>query len=361
MWIFVFTCLFGRLILGQCPISVLEDTGDLMSQLFCGLYTDSALAKINGVYLAEGANVTIRSYDPILQSCGNPKIIPIRVWLPLMFRQDHECSALIAVGSSAGPNGLVTVSGYVDHRLALSEIVRDITMIFTPSPSTACNLLIQQILMSDIRCWPFIDASTGTGGGTGTGSGTGTGTGTDSTETGGTGSDSTGTGGTDSGSSTLSSTSIMTTGKTYVTDPERYNSVTTTGAEFDSDQFRGGGGPNSPFGGPNGKPETCRFNSAQLKLLMGAFPRKYAEIACMRAGLRLAKITQGNLREAITIVGACLGEGQAAWIKSYWRAIPSNTCLEVVAGKTSRSGGINLTASCSKAQAVICEDPFFMV
>jgi hypothetical protein len=237
---------------------------------------------------------------------------------------------------------MITVGGYVEHRFMLTEMVQQFWMVFTPSPSGACNVIIKSITLNDLRCvhgsTPTLEPTSSTP------------TSTSSTE--------------ESSSSTSneppiisSTTSSKTSSKrTYISD-DRYQSVTTTGIDFDSDNFL-----NSPlFLEPAGNllGRICRFKTAELKLIQGQYPRTQAELVCLRAGLRLAKITEGNLREAITMVGACLGEGKAAWIKAYWRKQPMNACLEVRAGKTSRSGGIILSSNCQKGQAVICQDPFF--
>lgn len=350
----------ASLVHGECPVAILEETSDFMSDAFCKFYSDSQLAKLNGIHMANNANITIRNFDPLIGECGAPQVIPIRLWLPLMFRQDHDCQALIAVGSSVGDDNLVTISGYVEHRLAMTVSVRDITMVLTQSPATACNLLVQEIRMSDLRCFTT-QVSTGTG----TGSETTSTSTISTTDTSTTNTSDTNTSSTDNDptspltttpTSPLTTTPSASTSKTFVTDQDRYNSVTTAGAEFDSDQFQA----NNPlFGAQRPEANICRFHSGQLRLILGALPRRHAELACMRAGLRLARITEGNLRDAITMAGACLGEGRAAWIKGYWRRVAGSACLEVVAGKTSRSGGINLASDCGRRQAVLCEDPFF--
>lgn len=329
---------------GICPDSVLENSADMLSKAFCGLYTDTQLAKLNAIYLALDANIVIRGYDAINGWCGDPEIIPIRQWLPLMLGQDHQCDALIAVTSTVGTDRMVTVGGYVEHRYMLTDMVQQFWMVFTPYPSDACNVLVKSITMNDLRCvsgnTPTLEPTTSSVSPT-------------STEVSSTSSP------IDETSKTSSTTSSPTSSrKTYVSD-DRYQSVTTTGIDFDSEHFM-----NSPlFIEPAGNllSRICRFKTDELKLIQGEYPRAQADLVCLRAGLRLAKITEGNLREAITMVGACLGEGKAAWIKGYWRKQPMNACLEVRSGKTSRSGGIVLSSNCQKGQAVLCQDPFFQV
>lgn len=307
----------------------------MMATDTCHLYNDSHLDKLNGWVLAPNSYAYFQNFDYILNQCLDYQILPLNVYFPMVFRVVHTCLAAIPVYSTIGTNGLISVTGYADLIVATQSKVVEAKFIYT-QPHDDCTLQLTSFILRDMQCLNYAGLESDP-----TSTGTGTDTGTTDT-----------TGGTGSGSSTKPSWSLPTRSSFF--DDQRYTSlVSTPGVGGNMDSF------NNPILHQRDL-RLCSTKFGRFRVVMNKVSYRYAPLVCLRKGLRMANIKRSDLGGAIGIVSACLGTGGSAWIGEYWRSPASpNRCLEIVAGETARTGGISLASSCSKLQAVLCEDPYF--
>ncbi len=251
--------------------------------------------------------------------------MPMNIYFPLVFRVEHSCLAAIPIYSTVGQDGLVSVTGYGELIVATQSKIKEITFIYT-APLNDCTLQLQSMILADVQCANLLPTESST---------------ISSSET------ST----SDSSITSLSSISRTSTYTIYTTIPndDRYTSIRATPGD---DSFNN---PIFHLAIP-----ICPVRHPKFRIVMQPVPYKQAVLVCLRKGLRLAKLDRSDLGDAISLASACLGANQSIWIGGYWKKTPGiNQCLELMTGKRSSSGGINLASSCEKEQPVLCEDPYF--
>lgn len=331
IWRILFLLKFGIALANNvCPANLLRDCGLLMSMNMCRLYSESQFAVLNGLVMAPNARISAIDYNFTSGTCGQAYHMPMNEYFVRVFRLEHTCVAAIPVSSSIGTDNLVTVNGYGEFFVATQSKAKNILFIYT-QPSNDCTLLLTSMLLRDVQCMYA---------GTPQPSSTNTLTSVTSTDT--------DTGG---GSSGLSTTRMKTITASPFYDVDRYNSISITPGNGD-DSF------NNPVYHSDLK--VCATQFGRFRVVMVETSHKYAALACVRKGFRIATIMRSDLGGAIGLVSSCLGNDRAAWIGEYWgRRSRPNQCLEVNSGSTPGTGSISIASSCAKPQAVLCEDPFF--
>lgn len=315
---------------GFCDANTLKLSGLLMSMNMCKLYSDSKYGVLNGYVMAPNASITAVDYDFASGLCGRPYSLPMNEYFVRVFRLEHTCHAAIPVYSSIGTDNLVTVNGYGEFFVATQSKAKNILFIYT-QPSGDCELKLTSMLLRDIQCM-FVEYTEPT-----------TATGTLTTVT------SSNTGGTGGLTTTTTRPKTITASPFY--DIDRYTSL---------DVAPGNG--NDSFDNPlyHSDLKVCTAQFGRFRVVLAKTGHKYAALACLRKGFRIASIMRSDLGGAIGLVSACVGSGQAAWIGEYWaRRSRNSQCLEVTSGATPGTGGISIASSCLKQQAVLCEDPYF--
>lgn len=329
-----------------CGEDSLLDTAEQMTLNMCVLYTKSLLGKINEFLVAPNGNITYQLYDFEAETCGPFMDLPLNIFFPVMFRVEHECFAAIPVTGVLGDDSLVTVSGYAKLFVQTTNKIKEITLIYT-APHNDCTLKLQSMIMADVQCRGLQLPTTTTGPGTSGGPGTETNTATNTVTN------------TTTGTTTRFTTPTPTVSSPVTTsrrqsapdDSDRYTSIiATTGDVLDSE--------NNPAL-HNALP-VCLIKSGRMRVVMVRATRAQASLVCVRKGLRFAALARDDLADAIALVATCVGTGRAVWIKGYWGRSAAGSCLELAAGEASRTGGIN-AVDCAKQQAVLCEDPYFVV
>lgn len=314
-----------------CDASSLRDAGLLMAMNMCLLYSESKLGVLNGYILAPNASITAVDYNFTSGKCGKVYSMPMNEYFVRVFRLEHTCVAAIPVYSSVGSDNLITVNGYGEFFVATQSKAKNILFIYT-QPSNDCTLQLTSMLLRDVQCMYIEDDITTTNTLTTVTSDTGT---------------------SGSGSVSISTTRVKTITGSPFFDIDRYNSVDVTPGNGD-DSF------NNPI--YHEELKVCPAQFGRFRVVMAKTGHKYAALACIRKGFRLATILRSDLGGAIGLVSSCLGSGQAAWIGEYWARRSrqnQNQCLEVTSGPTPGTGGISIASSCGKQQAVLCEDPYF--
>lgn len=325
----LFLLFFSAPLRGQtCDLQSLLDTGRAMSTYMCHVYNDSHLDKLNGFILAPNATVTVQDYDFIAGTCGPYQSLPMNVYFVLVFANFHSCSAAIPVYSSKGTDSLVKVTGYAELMVETQSKVKEVTFVWSQTDA-GCVMQLTAMTMRDVQCAGYQEPTssttiTTTGGSSGGSSGSGS-------------------------SSSTSPTTTYTVSSPYY-DGDRYTAISPT--------IDGANSFNNPALHKDVK--ECGVKFGKFRLVMVKSSYRFAPVACIRKGYRMASIAKDELGAAIGLVSACLGANQSAWIGEYWaRSQRPNQCLEVTSGASSRAGGIQLASSCGKLQAVLCEDPYF--
>lgn len=331
-----------------CLESILLDTADSMVQQFCDLYSESRLDAFNGFVLGNNASITYRLYDYVNRRCGDPQQVPLNYYLPLVFRMDHTCNAAIPMMSSRGTDSSITLTGYGEFQARGSTKVKEITFIFTEATISVCALKLQSMEMKDLECidstftvtFPTDSGLTGTS--TGTGSPT-----SDTSNSSGTTSD------TSISSVTISDTSNS-SGTICTSSSNGRPEVQSIRYPQDLPQYEDSFALQQQV-----QLQECPYKISNLRIVKTKVPYAQSNLACFKAGYRAADITKANIKDALTLVESCLGLGESVWIGRYWNPVRRGSCLELASGNRSRTGGISLMKDCTRAQSVLCEDPFF--
>lgn len=298
-----------------------------MAQIFCDHFDRRALGELNGNYLDQSASIEFRTYDPAVETCGPVQSADMRVFLPLLFKYEVSCTALIPMSSSIGtPNGYVSVEAYAAYKVGTRENVNEMTFVYR-APYDDCTLRLISIRMIDLRCQldTITTPTTGSGG-------------------------------------PISTTISTISGSTSI------GTITTTTGYYTShggliwDKYTRIGSIPAGFGPPEdgAAGEECRIRVGQFVMLMRRTLGKDAELACLMKGYKGARIMRDTLPEAVRLLGECTRPGSSAWIQEYWKPLKEPGNLQLVAGSKPGTGGISLEPATSrKRQPVICIDPYF--